>query len=122
MLLATAWVTLQTIASDVRTEISLEDNQIKVGEIILGIPNDTQTTDLIPDIEITMLLSAELIFQNPYVFGFTDRESSISINSVVPTFKETSDPIEEVFQMQIDDTVETDYSLIDSEPLDIYSR
>ena len=41
---------------------------------------------------------------------------------MVPTFKETSDPIEEVFQMQIDDTIETDYSLIDSEPLDIYSR
>ena len=41
---------------------------------------------------------------------------------MIPTFKETSDPIEEVFQMQIDDTIETDYSLIDSEPLDIYSR
>ena len=39
-----------------------------------------------------------------------------------PTFKETSDPIEEVFQMQIDDTIETDYSLTDSKPLDIYSR
>ena len=46
----------------------------------------------------------------------------ISIDLVVPTFKETSDPIEEVFQMQIDDTVETDYSFIDSEPYDIYSR
>ena len=41
---------------------------------------------------------------------------------MVPTFKETSDPIEEVFEMQIDNTTETDYSLIDSEPLDIYSR
>ena len=41
---------------------------------------------------------------------------------MVPTFKETSDPIEEVFQTQIDDTLQTDYSLIDSEPLDIYSR
>ena len=41
---------------------------------------------------------------------------------VVSTSKETSDPIEEVFQTQIDDTIETDYSLIDSEPLDIYSR
>ena len=41
---------------------------------------------------------------------------------MVPTFKETSDPIEEVFQTQVDDTIETDYSLIDSEPLDIYSR
>ena len=46
----------------------------------------------------------------------------ISIDSVVLTFKETSDPIEEVFQMQLDDTIETDYSFIDSEPLDIYSR
>ena len=71
---------------------------------------------------MTMLVSAELILRAAYVFGFTDRESSIGINSVVPTFKETSDPIEEVFQMQIDDTIETDYSLIDSEPLDIYSR
>ena len=41
---------------------------------------------------------------------------------MVPTFKETSDPIEEVFQMHTDDTTETDYSLIDTEPLDIYSR
>ena len=46
----------------------------------------------------------------------------ISIDSVVPTFKETSDPIEEVFQTQLDDTIETDYSLIESEPLDTYSR
>ena len=45
----------------------------------------------------------------------------ISINSVVPTFKETSDPIEEVLQMQINDTIETDYSYIYSGPLDIYS-
>ena len=50
------------------------------------------------------------------------QESSINIDSVVPTFKETSDPIEEVFQMHTDDTIETDYSLIDTEPLDIYSR
>ena len=46
----------------------------------------------------------------------------ISIDLVVPTFKETSDPIEEVFQMHINDTIETDYSFIDSESLDIYSR
>ena len=46
----------------------------------------------------------------------------ISVDLVVPTFKQTSDPIEEDFQMQIDDTIETDYSFIDSEPLDIYSR
>ena len=58
----------------------------------------------------------------PYVFRFTDRESSICINSVIPTFKETSDPIEEVFQMHTDDKIETDYSLIDIELLDIYSR
>ena len=53
---------------------------------------------------------------------YSDRESVINVNLVVPSFKETSDPIEEVFQMQIDDTIETDYSFIDSEPLDIYSR
>ena len=41
---------------------------------------------------------------------------------MIPTFKETSDPIEEVFQMQIHNTIETDYSFIDSEPLNIYSR
>ena len=41
---------------------------------------------------------------------------------MVPTFKQTSDPIEEVFQMQNDDTIETDYSYLNSEPLDVYSR
>ena len=41
---------------------------------------------------------------------------------MVSTFKETSDPIEEVFQMHVDDTIETDYSLIDTEQLNIYSR
>ena len=41
---------------------------------------------------------------------------------MVPTFKQTSDPIEEVFQMQNDDTIETDYSWLQSEPLDVYSR
>ena len=46
----------------------------------------------------------------------------ISINSVIPTFKQTSDPIEEVFQMQSDDTIETDYPYLHSEPLDVYSR
>ena len=64
VIIVTAWVTLQTIASDVRTEVFLEDNQIKVGEIILEIPNDTQTTELILDTEMTMLLSAELISQS----------------------------------------------------------
>ena len=41
VIITTVWVTLQTIASDVRTENFLEDNQIKDGEIILEIPNDT---------------------------------------------------------------------------------
>ena len=41
---------------------------------------------------------------------------------MVPTFKQTSDPIEEVFQMQDDDIIETDYSCLHSEPLDVYSR
>ena len=45
----------------------------------------------------------------------------ISIDSVVPTFKQTSDPIEEVFQMQNDNAIETDYSYIHPEPLDVYS-
>ena len=41
---------------------------------------------------------------------------------MVLTFKETLDPIEEFFQMQIDDIIENDYSHIASKPLDIYSR
>ena len=44
---------------------------------------------------------------------------------MVPTFRETSDPIEEVFQMQIDNTIKLSrltIHFIDSEPLDIYSR
>ena len=45
----------------------------------------------------------------------------MSVDSVVPTFKQTSDPIEEVFQMQEDDIIETDYSCLHSEPLDVYS-
>ena len=46
----------------------------------------------------------------------------ISIDSVVSTFKQTSDPIEEVFQTQNDHIIETDYSYLHSEPLDVYSR
>ena len=46
----------------------------------------------------------------------------ISVDLVVPTFRQTSDPIEEVFQMQDDDIIETDYSCLHSEPLDVYSR
>ena len=41
---------------------------------------------------------------------------------MVPTFKQTSDPIEEVFQMHDDDIIETDYSCLDTEPLDVYSK
>ena len=40
-IIVTIWVTLQMIASDVTTEIFLEDNHIKVGEIILEISNGT---------------------------------------------------------------------------------
>ena len=46
----------------------------------------------------------------------------MSVDSVVPIFKQTSDPIEEVFQTQDDDIIETDYSCLHSEPLDVYSR
>ena len=41
---------------------------------------------------------------------------------MVPTFKETLYPIEEVFQAHTDDVIDSDFSFIDSEPLDIYSR
>ena len=41
---------------------------------------------------------------------------------MIPTFKETSYPIEEVFQAHTDDVIDSDFSFIDSEPLDIYSR
>ena len=40
---------------------------------------------------------------------------------MVATFKQTSDPIEEVFQTQDDDIIETDYSCLHSEPLEVYS-
>ena len=58
----------------------------------------------------------------PMYSGFTDRESMISVDSVVPTYRQTSDPIEEVFQMQNENVIETDYSFMPSEPLDVYSR
>ena len=41
---------------------------------------------------------------------------------MVPTFKETSYPIEEIFQVHTDDVIDSDFSFMDSEPLDIYSR
>ena len=76
------------------------------------------------EIEITMeLLSAELISQillciQIYTWGIINRH----VDLVVPTFKETSYPIEEVFQVHTDDVIDSDFSFIDSEPLDIYSR
>ena len=78
VIIVTVWVTLQTIASDVRTEIFLEDNKVKVGKIILEIPNNTQTTELMLDIKMTMLVSAELISQSHlciqiYRQGITNR-------------------------------------------------
>ena len=39
----------------------------------------------------------------------------MSVDSVVPTFKQSSDPIEEVFQTQDDDIIETDFSCLHSE-------
>ena len=60
--------------------------------------------------------------ESSHVFGFTLGESSIGIDSVVPTFKETSYPIEEIFQAHTDDVIDSDFSFMDSEPLDIYSR
>ena len=45
----------------------------------------------------------------------------ISVDSVVPTIKQTSDPIEEVFQTQNDNAIKTDYSYIHPETLDVYS-
>ena len=41
---------------------------------------------------------------------------------MVPSVKETSYPVEEVFQMHTDDVINSDYSLIDTKLLDLYSR
>ena len=46
----------------------------------------------------------------------------MSIDLMVPTLKETSYPVEEVFQAHTDDVIDSDFSVIDSEPLDLYSR
>ena len=46
----------------------------------------------------------------------------MSINSVIPTFNETSYPIEQVFQMHTGDVIGSDYSFTETEPLDVYSR
>ena len=99
VIIVTAWVTLQTIVSDVRTEIFLEDNQIKVGEIILEIPNDTQTTELILDIEMTMLLSTELISQNCQCIQIY-RQGIISKASIrwFPLSKKLQTPLRKFFR------------------------
>ena len=63
VIIATKWVTLQTIVSDIRIETFLEDNLIKVGEIISEILDGTQITELILETEMTMVVSTELIPQ-----------------------------------------------------------
>ena len=64
VIIVTTWVTQQTIVSDVRIGIFHADSQTKVGEIILEILNNIQTTEQIPDIELLMFLSIELISQS----------------------------------------------------------
>ena len=56
VIIVTTWVTLQTTVSDIRTGIFLTENQIKVGEIISEILNDTQITEQILDTEMIMSL------------------------------------------------------------------
>ena len=41
---------------------------------------------------------------------------------MVPFLKDTSDPIEDVFQMHTNDVIESNCSYIDTEPLDIYCQ
>ena len=55
----TAWVTQQTIVSDVRIEMPHIDNLIKVEEPIIGILKDIQTIGQTLDIGHLTLLSAE---------------------------------------------------------------
>ena len=64
VIIVTTWVTQQTIVSDIRIGIFHTDSQTKVGEIILEILNDIQTTEQIPDIELLMFPSIELISQS----------------------------------------------------------
>ena len=61
VIIVTVWVTLQTIISDVRTGIFHSDSQPKVAEIISEILSNIKTTDQIPDTEMMMFLSVELI-------------------------------------------------------------
>ena len=64
VIIVTTWVTQQIIVSDIRIKIFHIDNLIKVGETIIEILKDIQTTDQIPDIEQLIFLSIELTFQN----------------------------------------------------------
>ena len=57
--IVTAWVTQQTIVSDVRIEMPHEDNLIKVEETITGILKDIQTIGQTLDIGHLPLLSVE---------------------------------------------------------------
>ena len=64
VIIAIAWVTLQTIVSDVGTGIFHVYSQTKVGEIISEILNNIKTTEQIPDTEMIIFLSIDLISQN----------------------------------------------------------
>ena len=57
--IVTAWVTQQTIVSDIRIEIPHIDNLIKVEETITGILKDIQTIGQTLDIGHLTLLSTE---------------------------------------------------------------
>ena len=64
VIIVTAWVTQQIIASDVRIKMSHVDNLIKVRETIIEILKDILATDQILDIEHLTLLSIESISQS----------------------------------------------------------
>ena len=101
VIIVIAWVTQQIIVSDVRIEILHVDNQIKVGEI--DYRNFKRYSNYRQDsgYRTPNPPQRKVNFSEPPMYSdFTDRESMISVDSVVPTYRKTSDPIEEVFQMQ----------------------
>ena len=59
VIIVTTWVIQQIIVSDVRIKMFHVDNPIKVGETIIEILKDIQTTDQILDIDQLTLLSVE---------------------------------------------------------------
>ena len=65
VIIVATWITLQTIVSDIRKETFLEDSPTKVGEIISEILDSIQTTEMILETEMTMVVIAELISQIP---------------------------------------------------------